>query len=155
EVYPSPGPAVSNNITIENTTNATHTYLATVVLPIPAAAYDSVINSSVGVTFTDGGSGAGDNSLLLQENGGAMDQGQINGSTVLPLNLGPYTTADCSPNPSTAGCSGTKTNNPPSQPAGPGTATSIAIALRFSLSPHDSVSFTDRLQIAPEPLTGA
>jgi len=153
ESYPSPGPSVSNNINITNTDVVSHVYLATVLLPIPAAAYDAAVSSSVGATFTDSNS---NNSLLLQEDGGfAMYRAQVNGSTVLSLPLGPFTTANCSPNPSTPGCSGTGSNAIVSQALAPGGATSLAILLRFSLSPGDSVGFTDRFQIAPEPYTGA
>ena len=153
ESYPSPGPSLSNNINLTNTDVVAHVYLATVVLPIPAAPYDQVVNNSVGATFTDSNS---NNSLLLQEDGGfAMYRAQINGTTVLSMPLGPATTANCSPNPSTPGCSGTISNANAFLSVPAGSATSIAILLRFSLSPGDSVGFTDRLQIAPEPYTGA
>lgn len=143
---------VTNNINLTNTDVVTHTYLATVVLPIPAFAYNSVVSSSVGVTITDSNA---NNSMLVGEEGGfTMYRGQINGATALSLALGPVTTANCSPFPNQPGCTATASNGITSTPAGPGSATSIAILLRFQLSPGDSVGFTDRFEVVPEPLTG-
>ncbi len=148
-------PFVTNNITIQNTTNATQIYMATVFLPITAFNYNAVISSSVGASITDGGGGAANNSMLLDDDGtNAFYRGQVNGTTVLTLSPVPMTTADCEPFPNQPGCTATDSDGIGFSPAGPGTANDIAIILRFSLSPNDSVAITSRFEIVPEPMTG-
>ncbi len=144
-------PFVTNNVNLTNTDNVSHIYLASVLLPTGGDAYNSIISSSVGVTITDSN---GNNSMLIAEEGGIpMYRGQINGVTELGLPLGPLTTADCQPFPA-PGCSATDSNGIAFQAEGPGIANSIAILLRFELSPGDSAGFTSRLEVVPEPLTG-
>ena len=148
-------PYVTNNITVTNTSASAQTFIATVLLPIPAFAYDAVVNSSVGVTVTDSN---GNNMMSFDRNGStAIYQGTINGATALNLNPPglPYTTASCSPNPGTAGCSATGSDGVSFSPAGPGSATQIGITLTFNLSPGDSAGLTSRFEIVPEPASAA
>ena len=150
-----PDPYVTNNIVVTNTTGSTQTFIATVLLNIPAFAYDEIVFSSVGVTVTDSN---GNNVLSFAQNGAtAIYQGLINGSTALnltPPNV-PLTTADCSPFPNTNGCSATDSAGVVSQPSGPGIATQIGITLTFDLSAGDSAGITSRFEIVPEPGTAA
>jgi len=148
-------PYVINNITVTNTTASVQTFIATVVLPIPAFAYDRMINSSVGVTTTDSN---GNNLLSFANSGGtAIFQGTVNGSTSLNLNPPglPLTTASCVP--SFPGCTVTSSTGLALQmeTPGPGIANSIGIILTFTLSPGDSAGVTSRFEIVPEPGTAA
>jgi hypothetical protein len=150
-----PDPYVTNNIVVTNNTLATQTFIATVLLPIPAFNYDAIVFSSVGVTVTDSN---GNNVLSFANSGAtAIYQGLIDGTSALNLNPPnvPLTTADCSPFPGTPGCSATDSAGVVSQAAGPGTATQIGITLTFDLSPGDSAGLTSRFEIVPEPATAA
>jgi hypothetical protein len=154
-------PFITNNLSLTNTFGVTSTFVATVMLPIPAFAYDTVINSSVGVTVTDSN---GDNTLLFDVSGATpIFSGFVNlpGSTTLlamnPIFPGtlPITTADCFP--SFPGCSATSSNGVASLAVAPGVATLIGLTLTFQLSPGDSVGITSRFEIVnvPEPATAA
>lgn len=154
-------PFITNNLSLTNTFGVTSTFVATVMLPIPAFAYDTVINSSVGVTVTDSN---GDNTLLFDVSGATpIYDGFVNfpGSTTLlamnPIFPGtlPITTADCFP--SFPGCSATSSNGVASLAVTPGVATLIGLTLTFQLSPGDSVGITSRFEIVnvPEPATAA
>ena len=149
-------PYVTNNFVVTNTTGFTQTFIASVLLPIPAFNYNQVVFSSVGVTTTDSN---GNNSLSLAQSGAtSLFQGQVNGGTV--LNLGnaslPLTTASCLPFANVPGCSATLSDGVPL--AGlfvtPGVANSIGIVVTFDLSPGDSAAVTSRFEIVPEPATG-
>jgi hypothetical protein len=145
-------PYVTNNLNVTNNTLATQTFIATVILPIPAFAYDSAINSSVGVTATDSN---GNNILSFANNGATpLFQGIVNGVTVvLPLNPTglPLTTASCAV--SFPGCTATDAIGTALQALTPGVATQIGITLTFQLSPGDSAGITSRFEIVPEPGT--
>lgn len=145
-------PFVTNNINVTNTSGSIQTFVATVLLGIPAYAYDRVINSSVGVTTTDSN---GDNNLLF-DNAGATPiyAGTVNGGNVLTLNPAgpatiPITIADCG----FAGCTAVSTNGVALQLVPGGSATQIGITLTFRLSPGDSAGLTSRFEIVPEPGT--
>lgn len=147
-------PFVVNNINITNTTAFNVVYIASVVMPIPAFAYDEIVFSSVGVTATDSN---GNNVLLVDLNDSLpFYRGRVNGVTMLPLTPPaiPITTADCSPTPNQAGCTATSATGVASLPVAPDVATEIEILLRFVLSPGDSVGITSRFEIIPEPTTG-
>jgi hypothetical protein len=62
------------------------------------------------------------------------------------------TSVSCPP-PVGTGCSATLADNGglPLLAAGPGTATSIGIQLKFTLSAFDQVGITSRFEIVPEP----
>lgn len=142
-------PFVTNNIVVSNTTAFTQTFVATVLLPIPAFSYDEVISSSIGVTTTD----SNGNNVLSFANSGVIPiyQGTVNGSTVLSLNPPglPLTTASCTvPFP---GCTATSATGIASLAVTPGIATSLGITLTFTLSPGDSAGITSRFEIVPEP----
>jgi hypothetical protein len=137
---------------VTNNTGVTQTFIATVLLPIPAFNYNEVVFSSLGVTATDSN---GDGTLNFAQSGATpIYQGTVNGSTVLPLNplINPITLADCLPFVSN-GCSATSSNGIASQAAGPGVATQIGITPTFTLSPGDSAGITSRFEIVPEPST--
>jgi hypothetical protein len=147
-------PFVTNNITVTNTSGVTQTFVATVLLPIPAFAYNTVINSSVGVTATDSN---GDGTLSFANFGATpIYQGLVNLGSVLPLNPAfpvpvPLTVASC-PVPFN-GCTATSSNGVASVAVAAGVATNIGITLTFNLSPGDSAGLTSRFEIVPEPAT--
>jgi len=147
-------PYVTNNIVVTNNTGVTQTFIATVLLPIPVFNYDSVINSSVGVTATDSN---GNNILSFANNGATpIYQGTVNGTTILSLNPNspvglPLTTASCPI--SFPGCTATSSAGTAFMAAGPGAATLIGITLTFDLSAGDSAGITSRFEIVPEPST--
>jgi hypothetical protein len=147
-------PFVTNNVNVTNNSLALQTFVTTVLLPISAFAYDTAINSSVGVTVTDSN---GSTSMLFQNNGStAIFVGTVNLGSVLPLNPTgpatlPITLADCSP--SFTGCTTTSSTGIASQAVPAGTATLIGITLTFELSPGDSAGLTSRFEIVPEPGT--
>ena len=144
-------PYVTNNLNVTNTTGSTQTFIATVLLTIPAFSYGSAINSSVGVTATDSN---GNNILLFANNGSTpLFQGTVNGTAMLPLDPSglPLTTASCTvPFP---GCTATDSAGTAFQALAPGVATQIGITLTFDLSPGDSAGLTSRFEIIPEPGT--
>jgi hypothetical protein len=144
-------PYVTNNVNVTNNTLVTQTFIATVILPIPAFGYDSVINSSVGVTTTDSN---GNNILSFANSGGTpIFQGTVNGGTVLSMNPPglPLTTASCPV--AFPGCTATSATGTAFQAAGPGVANQIGITLTFTLSPGDSAGLTSRFEVVPEPST--
>jgi hypothetical protein len=151
-------PFVTNNLSLTNTSAVTSTFVATVLLPIPAFNYDTVVNSSVGVTVTDSN---GNGTLLFDVSGATpIYNGFVSflGSTTLlamnPVAPGtiPITTADCLPF-TFSGCSATSSNGVASLGVTPGLATQIGLTLTFQLSPGDSVGITSRFEIVnvPEP----
>lgn len=152
-------PFVTNNVSVTNTSAVISTFVATVLLPIPAFGYNAVISSSVGVTVTDS-NGVGD--MLFDVSGVLPIYNGFVGfpvSTTLlamnPITPGtlPITTADC-PFPF-AGCTATSANGVASLGVAPGIATLIGLTLTFQLSPGDTAALTSRFEIAsvPEPAT--
>jgi hypothetical protein len=154
-------PYVTNDITLKNTFGADAVFTVTVLLPIPAFAYNSVINSSVGVTVTDSN---GNGTLLFDVSGATIYTGYVENpatTTLLPMNpitpgTIPISTADC---PVTfPGCTATSSNGVASLGVASGTATAIGITLKFMLSDGDTAGITSRFEIAnvaPEPATAA
>ena len=147
-----PDPFVTNNITVTNTSGSAQTFIATVVLPIPAFNYNS-LTGSVGVSVTDS-NGVGGLSLD-NDDPNSIYEASINGALALALDFAglPITAADCQPFPNFSGCTADANANQPLIAAGPGTANDISITLRFVLSPGDSAAFTSRFEIVPEPTT--
>jgi hypothetical protein len=147
-------PFVTNNISFLNPTGVTQTYTITVTLPITSFDYNATIASSVGVTVTNSQSTGG--ATVSSVVGQGIYSGQVNGVTILTL-MPHLTTVSCA----TGGCSQTASDNTalPQLPAGPGTATSIGIQLKFTLTPGDLVAVTSRFEIieaeVPEPSTAA
>jgi hypothetical protein len=140
-------PFVTNNITLTNLMTTTQTFTVIVSLPIPAFAYNATIASSIGVTVTDNIGGSVTAAAVALD---SIYTGTVNSSGVLTLMTDPFSVA-CA----TAGCSNTASDNSavPQLPATPGVATSIGIALRFTLTAFDSVAITSRFEIinVPEP----
>jgi hypothetical protein len=147
-------PYITNNVNFTNNTAFTVVYTASVLMNIPAFNYDTIVNSSVGVTATDDDA---NNDLLVDEDGGiSFYQGRVNNVTILTLTPSgiPITTADCTiPGPNFPGCTATGSAGIVSQPSA-GVANNIEIVLRFALSPGDSIGITSRFEIVPEPSTG-
>jgi hypothetical protein len=153
-------PFVTNNLVVTNTSGVTGTFVATVLLPITPFAYDTVINSSVGVTVTD----SNGNGTLLYDVSGATPiyDGFVSpAGTLLAMNpvapgTLPITTADCLPF-SFPGCTATSSNGVASLAVAPGVASAIGITLTFQLSAGDSAGMTSRFEITnvPEPTTAA
>lgn len=143
-------PFVTNNITLTNLSGVTQTFVVTVLLPITAFPYDATIASSIGVTVTDSNNNGTVTASSVSPTG--IYSGTVNGSTVITM-MPHTTTVSCA----TSGCSTTASDNTyvPQYAAGPGTANSIGIALRFSLTPFDSIGITSRFEIinVPEPST--
>jgi len=147
-------PFVTNNIVVTNTQASPQTFIATVLLNIPAFAYSAAINSSVGVTVTDSN---GDGVLSFANSGGTpVFQGTVNGPAVLSLNPSspatmPLSIASCPV--SFPGCTATSAGGTAFFALAPGSATQIGIILTFTLSPGDSAGLTSRFEIVPEPAT--
>jgi hypothetical protein len=147
-------PFVINNVSVTNTSGSIQTFIATVLLPIPAFPYNTVINSSVGVTTTD----SNGDGVLLFDNSGATPiyTGTVNLAPIFTMNpVGPgtlpITIADCVP--SFPGCTITSSNGTAFTAVPAGAATMIGITLTFRLSPGDSAGLTSRFEIVPEPGT--
>ena len=153
-------PFVQNNVNVTNTSAYTQVFIVSVVMPIPAFSYDKVIYSSVGVSATDNDA---NNALLVNVAGANFYQGRVDTVTKLTLDPPglPIDTADCSPFPSTPGCTATQSAGVASLGVTPGVAHEIQIILRFALSSGDSVGVTSRFEIAssgapaPEPGTAS
>jgi hypothetical protein len=155
-------PFVTNNLHLTNTSGVTSTFVATVMLPIPAFAYNSVINSSIGVTVTDSNGIGG---MLFDVLGVTPIYNGFVGfpasTTLLGMNpvfpgTIPITTADCVL--PFAGCTATSANGVASLAVAPGVASLIGLTITFQLSDGDSVGITSRFEIAnvvPEPATAA
>jgi hypothetical protein len=152
-------PFVTNNLVVTNMSGVVATFVATVLLPIPAFPYDTVVSSSVGVTTTDSN---GNGTLLFDVSGATpIYDGFVNSpvsTTLLAMNpvfpgTIPITTADCFP--SFPGCTATSSNGVASLAVTPGVASFIGITLTFRLSPGDSAGLTSRFEIVnvPEPTT--
>ena len=141
-----PDPYVTSVVGLINPTGVTQTYTITVSLPIPPFAYNGTISSSVGVTVTDSAGAAGVTAASVS--GSGIYTGTVNGAPVLTLLPDP-TSVSCA----SGGCSTTVSDNSglPLLAAGPGTANSIGITLKFTLSPTDQVAITSRFEIVPEP----
>jgi len=142
-------PFVTNTVGLINPLPFTQTFTITVTLPIAAFAYNATINSSIGVTVTDGNGNGSASASSVSPTG--IYSGQVNGVTILTLM--PHSTSV-----SYAGLPGGSTTTSdntalPQLAAGPGSATSIAIQLKFSLSAFDQVGITSRFEIVnvPEP----
>jgi hypothetical protein len=160
-------PFVTNNLTITNTGPVTSTFVATVMLPIPAFAYNTVIASSIGFTVTDSNS---DGAIFFDAAAASTVYNGFVGFPVSTTLLGmdptfmlgaPTATfpvnalSDCFP-PIGTGCSATGTNGVASLGVAPGVATVIGLTLAFQLGAGDSVGITSRFEIAnvvPEPTT--
>jgi PEP-CTERM motif len=143
-------PFVTNNITLTNTTLNTQTFVVTVLLPVPAFNYNATIGSSIGVTVTDSNNSGAVTASSVASTG--IYQGLVNGSTIITM-MPHTTTVSCA----ASGCSNTLNDNffVPQYAAGPGTANTIGITLRFSLTSFDSIGITSRFEIinVPEPTT--
>jgi hypothetical protein len=139
-------PFVTSNISFINPTAFTQTYTITVNLPIaPPFDYNATIASSVGVTVTDGPGGGVTASAVAPE---GIFEGLVNGGSILTLLA---TSVTCATN----GCTAIASDNTavPQLPATPGSASSIGIQLKFTLTPGDQVGITSRFEIieVPEP----
>jgi hypothetical protein len=145
-----PDPVVSSNLTVVNNTATTQTYISVVTLPIsPAIPGGTLMGGSVGATVTDANGGG---ALLSTVNaaGEAFYTALIDGVAVQTLYPNPSSVSVVSPF-TTNTLPGLAFGTPiPSQP-GPAALTSIAIQLKFTLSPGDSVGFTSVFNVVPEP----
>ena len=141
-------PFVTNTIGLINPLPFAQTFTITVTLPITSFPYNATINSSIGVTVTDANGNGTVSASSVSPTG--IYSGQVNGVTILTL-MPHSTTVGCA----TPGCSATSSDNTalPQLSAGPGTATSIGIQLKFRLSAFDQVGITSRFEIVnvPEP----
>jgi len=158
-------PFVTSNFALTNTSGMTSTFVVTVMLPIPAFAYDTVINSSMGVSVTDSN---GDGNLIFDTSGATpIYQGFVDfpvSTTLLGMNpilAAPGTfpvgsTADCSPF-AFNGCTASGSNGVASMAVASGVTSLIGIAFTFQLSDGDSVGITSRFEIVnvPEPTSAA
>lgn len=119
-----------------------------ILVPVTGFAYNATINSSIGVTVTDANGNGSVSAASVSPAG--IYSGQVNGLTILTL-MPHSTTVSCAG----AGCSTTVSDNTalPQLPAGPGSATSIGIQLKFRLSAFDQAAITSRFEIinVPEP----
>ena len=156
-------PFVTNNITLTNTGAATATFVATVLMPIPAFAYDTVVASSLGVTVTDSNSDgliyfdAAPSSTIY--NGFVNFPVSTSLLTMNPIVLGGGSfpidaLTDCFP-PIGTGCTAIASNGVGSLAVAPGVASLVGLTLTFQLGAGDSVGITSRFEIVPEPATVA
>jgi hypothetical protein len=158
-------PFVTNNLTITNTSGVTSTFVATVILPIPAFAYDTVVASSVGVTYTDSN---GDGVLYFDVApattiyngfvGFPVSTSLLTMNPIVPLGTFPIdSTSDCFPPGGGPGCTAIASNGVTSLAVTPGVASVIGLTLTFQLAAGDSVGLTSRFEIVnvPEPATVA
>ncbi len=146
-------PFVTNSLDVTNSSAVAQTFVATILLPIPAFSYDEIVGSSLGATVTDSD---GNNVLSFSDNAVVtMYQGLINGVSLLDLNTpaNPITTADCPV--AFGGCTAVSATGVASLAVAPGIANEIGITLTFTLSPGDSAAVTSRFEIVPEPGTVA
>lgn len=140
-------PSVTNNVTFTNTSAATQTFIAQILLPIsPSFNYSQIGGSSVGITVTD--SNTSGSATAATATGIAIYTATINGAVALTLLPDP-TSVGCS----SSGCTTTTSANFPGGPVAPGVATQIGIALEFTLTPGDTAGLTSVFQITPEPTT--
>jgi hypothetical protein len=158
-------PFVSNNVSITNLSGVTQTFVATVLLPIPAFAYNTVIASSVGVSYTDTN---GDGALYFDIAPASTIYNGFVGfpastsllamNPIVPLGTFPIdNVTDCFPPGGGAGCTAIASNSVTSLAVAPGVATLIGLTLTFQLAAGDSVGLTSRFEIVnvPEPATVA
>lgn len=156
-------PFVTNNLTITNTSGLTSTFVATVILPIPAFAYNTVVASSVGVTYTDSN---GDGVLYFDIApattiyngfvGFPVSTSLLTMNPIVPLGTFPIdSTSDCFPPGGGPGCTAIASNGVTSLAVAPGVASVIGLTLTFQLAAGDSVGLTSRFEIVnvPEPAT--
>jgi hypothetical protein len=157
-------PFVTNNIVITNTSGVTSTFVATVLLPIPAFAYNAVISSSLGVTYTDSN---GDGVLYFDVApastiyngfvGFPASTSLLTMNPIVPFGSFPIdSVTDCFPPGGGPGCTAIASNGVSSLAVPPGVATLIGLTLTFQLAAGDSVGLTSRFEIAnvvPEPAT--
>lgn len=138
-------PFVTLVVGLINPLPVAQTFTITVNLPIASFNYNATVASSVGVTVTDSVGGTVSASSVAPD---GIYTGTVNGAPVLTLLPNP-TIVSCVG----AGCSNTTADNSglPLLAAGPGTATSIGITLKFTLSAFDQVGITSRFEIVPEP----
>jgi hypothetical protein len=148
EAWLKEDPFVTNTVGLINPLPFAQTFTITVTLPIPSFTYNATINSSIGVTVTDANNNGSVSASSVSPDG--IYSGQVNGVTILTL-MPHSTTVSCG----TGGCSTTQSDNTalPQLAAGPGSATSIGIQLKFRLSAFDQAAITSRFEIinVPEP----
>jgi hypothetical protein len=143
-----PDPVVSSNLTIVNNSLVTQTFTSLVVLPIaPTIPGGTLIGGSVGATVTDSNGGG---ALMSTVPGEAFYTAYIDGVAVQTLYPHLSTVSVVSPFTSAVLPAADFGTPIPSQP-GPPALASIAIQLKFTLSPGDSVGFTSVFNVVPEP----
>ena len=138
-----PDPVVTNNLAVTNNSNVAQIFTATITLPLhPAAGYSATIGSTGGSVTNQQGSGSATVSNVLPDaiytaliDGSIVEASLLTGSTTAS---GPFSTAAIGP---------ANFSNPNNS----GSANSIGIQLKFSLTPGDSASFTSVFAIVPEP----
>jgi len=148
-------PFVTNLFTVVNTSAFSQIYDVTVTLPLGSAVGPQTnMSGSVGLTVTNNN----DASATIADTGSAIYQALIDGSPVQSL-FSPSSSVFCPPTGSAPFC--TKTNSAdfgimPNPPVlGPQANSSIAIHIRFSLTPGDQAGVTSVFNIdpVPEPMT--
>lgn len=138
-------PFVTNNFSITNISAFPQTYDILVTSPILPTGPLTDMTGSVGLTITNTNSA----SASLTSSATAVYQALIDGSTVETIFDPAYTLSCGAPF-----CSNTDNDGFVSV-LGPGATTSIAIRIRFTLSPGDSASGTSvfNIEAVPEPMT--
>jgi hypothetical protein len=143
-----PDPVVSSNLTITNNTAVTQTYISTVTLPIaPAITPSSLIGGSISGSVTDvNGNGA----TLATAAPDALYTALIDGVSVHTLYDNPSSFVVTPPFGSASVPSADFGSPIPSLP-GPAANSSIAIQLKFTLTPGDSMALTSVFVVNPVP----
>jgi hypothetical protein len=143
----NPDPTVSSNLTIVNNTAATQTFTSLITLPISAIPGSTLTGGSIAGSVTDiNNNGA----TLATASGSPFYTAYIDGVAFHTLYNDPSSFSVVAGSGSTA-VPGAAFGTPiPSLP-GPAASTSIAIQLKFTLTPGDSMSFTSAFTVEPVP----
>jgi len=143
-----PDPVVSSNLTVTNNSAVTQTFTSLVVLPIaPAVTPSSLIGGSISGSVTDvNGNGA----TLATAAPDALYTALIDGVAVQTLYNNPNSFVVTPPFGSASVPNAAFGSPIPSLP-GPAANNTIAIQLKFTLSPGDSMALTSVFVVNPVP----
>jgi hypothetical protein len=142
-------PFVTNNFNVTNNSSSVQTFDVLVTSPVIVTGPLTAMSGSVGLTITNT-----TGSLLLDDSGISIYSALIDGVVVRTLLDAPYSLGCAAPFCSTT--DGDDFGISPTPPeTGPQANASIAIRIRFDLSPGDSAGVTSvfNIEAVPEPAT--
>jgi hypothetical protein len=132
-------PFVLNNLLVTNTLGTSQVFSVTVGLPTTVSA-PNMISGNVRTSVIDGGN---DGATISTISGQALYQAQIDFGTVASLETDPFTLS------AAPGSSSTSSATFGPTASGIPVASSIAVQLRFTLSPGDTASILSRFDVVP------